>query len=131
MLKLFSKILIVAAVLIAFVGQAFANTMMSCEMSAESTQSYMVMDHSSMDHSSVDHSMMGEHDMTSKSDKQNHEECCGADCACPASACTTLTIVSSALQSANLVRLSEAVVFQLANQTKSIPSSLFRPPIFA
>lgn len=110
-------------------------------MSAESTQSHMVMNHSSMDHSSMAHSsmahssmvhsMMAEHDMMSKSDMQNHEECCGADCACPASACTSLTIVNSAPHSANLGRLSEAVIFQLANQTKSIPSSLFRPPIFA
>ncbi|WP_448547697.1 hypothetical protein [Thalassotalea fusca] len=140
MLNSFSKVLVVVAMLIAFVGQALANTSMSCEMSAKSHQPYMAMDQSTMDHSTMDHSSMEHasmdhggmnHSMMNNSDTQSHEECCGADCACPVSACSTLSIVSSVPSTAVLARLSEGVMRQQTNQTKSISSSLFRPPIIA
>ena len=48
MFKPLSKVLVVVAMLNAFVGQALAYTSMSCEMSADSHQSHMTMEHSSM-----------------------------------------------------------------------------------
>lgn len=130
MLNPLSKVLVVVAMLIAFVGQALANTSMSCEMSAKSHQPYMTMEHVDMDHSSMSHDSM-EHSMINVSNMQSHEECCGADCACPVSACTALSIVSSAPSTGLLARLSEGVMLQHVSQPKSISSTLFRPPIFA
>ena len=48
MFKPLSKVLVVVAMLTAFVGQALAYTSMFCEMSADSHQSHMTMEHSSM-----------------------------------------------------------------------------------
>lgn len=130
MTKSLSKVLVVAAMLIAFIGQAFAYSSMSCEMSDGSHESHMNMSHDSMDHSSMDHASMN-HSSVDQSGQQNHEECCGSDCVCPASACMSISIVGSEPKTAYLARLSEGVSFQPLNQTKSIPTSLYRPPIFA
>lgn len=130
MLKPLSKVLVVAAMLIAFIGQALAYSSMSCEMSDGSHESHMNMSHDSMDHSSMDHASMN-HSSVDQSGQQNHEECCGSDCVCPASACMSISIVASEPKTAYLARLSEGVSFQPLNQTKSIPTSLYRPPIFA
>ena len=46
MFKPLSKVLVVVAMLTAFVGQALAYTSMFCEMSADSHQSHMTMEHS-------------------------------------------------------------------------------------
>ncbi|WP_231619716.1 MULTISPECIES: hypothetical protein [Pseudoalteromonas] len=59
MFKPLSKVLVLAAMLIAFVGQALAYTAMSCEMSENSHQSHMTVDHSSMkSYEGMDHSKM-------------------------------------------------------------------------
>jgi hypothetical protein len=127
-----SKVLVVAVMLIAFVGQALAYSSMSCEMSHEShmNMSHDSMDHSSMDHSSMDHASM-DHSSVDQNSQNQHEECCGSDCVCPDSACMSIIIVGSDPKTAYVARLSESVSFQPMNQTKSIPTSLYRPPIFA
>lgn len=61
----------------------------------------------------------------------SHEECCGAECVCPDSACLSISIVGSETNVEHFSRLSEGVSLQPINQTKSIATSLFRPPIFA
>lgn len=112
--------------LIAFVGQAFAYTAMSCEMSTGSHESHMNMDHSTMnDHEGMNHSDM------SKTDNGQSEDCCDADCVCPENACTSTTVLNSNVNSTDIQSLSEAVVIQQSNQPKSISTSLYRPPIFA
>ena len=135
MTRSISNVLVVAAMLIAFIGQAFAYTSMSCEMSSDSHESHMNMNHDSMDHSIMNHSDMDhasmDHSSVEQSGSQNHEECCGSECACPASACMSISIVGSEPKTAYLARLSESVSFQSINQTKSISTSLYRPPIFA
>jgi hypothetical protein len=127
-----SKVLVVAVMLIAFVGQALAYSSMSCEMSHEShmNMSHDSMDHSSMDHSSMDHASM-DHSSVDQNSQNQHEECCGSDCVCPDSACMSIIIVGSDPKTAYVACLSESVSFQPMNQTKSIPTSLYRPPIFA
>ena len=120
--------------LFAFIGQAFAYTSMSCEMSADAHQSHMattqsrhhadmnpqpVMDHGNMEHSKMEHSGL-----------LSHEDCCGVDCVCPASACSTATLVNAESAPFDLIPLSEDAIIALTRQTKSISTSLFRPPIF-
>ena len=59
MFKPLSKVLVVVAMLTAFVGQALAYTSMFCEMSADSHQSHMTMEHSSMkSHEGMEHGDM-------------------------------------------------------------------------
>jgi uncharacterized protein involved in copper resistance len=130
MIKSLSKVLVVAAMLIAFVGQALAYSSMSCEISNESHQSHAAMDHSDMDHENMDHANMGHASMNHDS-LDTQEDCCDTECICPTSACMSLSIVGSAPNTAFLVRLSEGVTLQPTNQTKSISTSLYRPPIFA
>ncbi|MGB1293320.1 MAG: hypothetical protein ACPG5Z_14330, partial [Pseudoalteromonas sp.] len=71
MFKPLSKVLVVVAMLIAFVGQALAYTAMSCEMSSGSHESHMNMDHSKMSH----HEGMNHGDMNKSSNGQS-EDCC-------------------------------------------------------
>jgi len=130
MIKSLSKVLVVAAMLIAFVGQSLAYSSMSCEMSNESHQSHTIMDHSDMDHANMDHADMGHASMNHDS-LDTQEDCCDTECICPTSACMSLSIVGSEPSTVFLVRLSEGVTLQPSNQTKSISTSLYRPPIFA
>lgn len=125
MFKSISKVLVVVAMLTAFVGQAFAYSAMSCEMSAASHQSHMAMDQSSMKH----HEGMTHGDM--KSSGSNSEECCDIDCVCPANACTSVTFLNSNVVSTDVIRFSDLVNIQQSQQPNSISTSLYRPPIFA
>ena len=146
MVNSLSKVLVVATMLIALVGQAFAYSAMSCEMTGASHGSHInmaadthsdmnhdgmhhgVVDHDVIDHGVVDHSLMN-HDTADLSNTD--EDCCESECSCPASACTNLSIVNSEASSSAMIQISEAVSMQPTSQTKSISSSLYRPPIFA
>lgn len=135
MFKPFSKVVVVALMLIAFVGQAFAYTSMSCEMSADTHQSHMTMDHSSMDHSSMDNSSMsydeGMDHTSMKTSASNSEDCCGVDCVCPVNACASVIVLNADNGSSEILSLSEAVLSHLSQQPNYISTSLYRPPIFA
>ncbi|MCP4260278.1 MAG: hypothetical protein GY774_22575 [Planctomycetes bacterium] len=125
MFKPLSKVLVVVAMLTAFVGQAFAYTSMSCEMSADSHQSHMTMEHSSMkSHEGMEHGDM-------KASASSSKDCCDVDCICPANACTSVTFLNSNNGSPDILGFTEAIVNQGAEHPKSMPTSLFRPPIFA
>ena len=76
MSKAFSKVLVITLMLVAFVGQAFAYSAMSCEMSLGSHESHMNMEHSKMSH----HEGMEHGDMNKSSNGQS-EDCCGV-CVC-------------------------------------------------
>jgi len=125
MFKPLSKVLVVVAMLTAFVGQAFAYTSMSCEMSADSHQSHMTMEHSSMkSHEGMEHGDM-------KASASSSKDCCDVDCICPANACTSVTFLNSNNGSPDILGFTEAIVNQGAKHPKSMSTSLFRPPIFA
>lgn len=125
MIKPVSKDIVVVAMLIAFIGQAWAYTSMSCEMSADSHQSHMTMDHSSIkSHESMDHGDM-------KVNTSSSEDCCDVDCVCPANACTSTLALNSNVDSKDIQLSSESVVIIQSIQLNSISSSLYRPPIFA
>lgn len=125
MFKPLSKVLVVVAMLTAFVGQALAYTSMSCEMSTDSHQSYMTMEHSSMkSHEGMEHGDM-------KASASSSKDCCDVDCICPANACTSVTFLNSNNGSPDILGFTEAIVNQGAEHPKSMSTSLFRPPIFA
>lgn len=120
-----SKVLVVAAMLIAFVGQAFAYTAMPCEMSGGAHHAEMGMDHSSMN----SHDGMAHGDM--KVSTSTSEECCDVECICPVNACTSVTFLNSNHGLSHVLGFTEALASQRSEQPKSIPTSLYRPPIFA
>jgi hypothetical protein len=125
MFKPLSKVLVVVAMLIAFVGQALAYTAMSCEMSEDSHQPHMTMDHSSPDFpEGMDHSKM-------KSSKSNSEDCCDVDCVCPDRVCSSVMLLISGHNNSIVLGFTEAVIIQTSEQPNSISTSLYRPPIFA
>ena len=126
MSKSLSKVLVVIAMLTAFLGQALAYTAMSCEMSADSHASHMEMEHSSMNHQES----MSHGDMKT-SDTGKYQDCCSVDCTCPANACTSITFLNTNVGSTDLLRVREAVFLQKVEQPTSISTSLYRPPIFA
>lgn len=117
MFKPLSKVLVVVAMLIAFVGQALAYTAMSCEMSSGSHESHMNMN---MDHG----------DMNKSSNGQS-EDCCDVECICPANACSSTTVLNSSIDSTDIQIFSESVAALQSKQPHSISTSLYRPPIFA
>ena len=122
MFKPLSKVLVVVAMLTAFVGQALAYTSMFCEMSADSHQSHMTMEHSSMkSHEGMEHGEM-------KASASSSKDCCDVDCICP---CTSVTFLNSNNGSPDILGFTEAIVNQGAEHPKSMSTSLFRPPIFA
>ena len=115
MSKAFSKVLVITLMLFAFVGQAFAYSAMSCEMSLGSHESHMKMDHGDMN----------------KSSNGQSEDCCDVECICPANACSSTTVLNSSVDSADIQILSESVAAMQSKQPHSISTSLYRPPIFA
>lgn len=117
MFKPLSKVLVVVAMLIAFVGQALAYTAMPCEMSSGSHESHMNMN---MDHG----------DMNKSSNGQS-EDCCDVECICPANACSSTTVLNSSIDSTDIQIFSESVAALQSKQPHSISTSLYRPPIFA
>ena len=126
MLKPLSKTIVLILVLIAFVGQVFAYSAMSCEMLAGSHESHMQMDHSKMNH----HEGMNHDEMNTNINGQT-EECCVVDCVCPANACTSTTALNSSVVLSDIQSLSEAVATLQSKQPNSISTSFYRPPIFA
>ena len=126
MSKAFSKVLVITLMLFAFVGQAFAYSAMSCEMSLGSHESHMNMEHSKMSH----HEGMEHGDMNKSSNGQS-EDCCGV-CVCPTNACSSTTVLNSSIDSTDIQIFSESVAALQSKQPHSIIStSLYRPPIFA
>ena len=119
MSKAFSKVLVMTLMLVAFVGQAFAYSAMSCEMSSGSHELHMNMN-MNMDHG----------DMNKSSNGQS-EDCCDVECICPANACSSTTVLNSSVDSTDIQILSESVAALQSKQPHSISTSLYRPPIFA
>ena len=126
MFKHFTKAVVMTLMLVAFVGQTFAYSAMSCEMSSGSHESHMNMDHSKMSH----HEGMNHGNMNENNNSQS-EDCCGVECVCPANACTSATMLNSSVDSTDIKMLSESLAALQSKQPNSISTSLYRPPIFA
>ncbi|MCF2918559.1 MULTISPECIES: hypothetical protein [unclassified Pseudoalteromonas] len=119
MSKAFSKVLVITLMLVAFVGQAFAYSAMSCEMSSGSHESHMNMN------------MNMNHGDMNKSSNGQSEDCCDVECICPANACSSTTVLNSSIDSTDIQIFSESVAALQSKQPHSISTSLYRPPIFA
>lgn len=137
MYKPLSKVLIVMTMLIAFIGQTLAYSAMACEMAGDAHQAHTMMtsgddmmSHLSMDHSSSVHANMN-HAITSQDESSSSDDCCGVDCICPANACTSFTLLGAPTTYVGLALLNEAVNLLPIEQPSSLPTSLYRPPIFA
>lgn len=133
---------VLSLVLLAFIGQSMAYSALSCNMSNESHQSHddshsyhvkMALKdiHSSMDHASMDHSSMGhgESFVSDNLSSATSEDCCGSDCSCLASACTSVSAVciEHSLLSKNTKNI--YIFHSIQSSSSFFPNSLYRPPI--
>ena len=117
MFKADPRVLVIAVMLVAFVGQAIAfNTFMSCENSADSLSANLSEPVKQYDSNPID--------------IDNPEDCCGVDCSCIASGCSLLVYFNTEVELIETAALSEVVYMRQSEQLKSISTLLYRPPIF-
>jgi len=136
-----SNVLILAIMLIAFLGQALAfNGALSCETpnvadtvfahtsSANKTsESGEPITHNNQ---KPENTALSTHADTNDAADCCGVECCNADCLCSANTCSSFTYSEIDIGSSKSELLSEAVVSQQSQLPKSIVSLLYRPPIF-
>jgi hypothetical protein len=121
MFKAVSNVLVIAVMLVTFVGQAMAfNTAIPCEKSENS------LSHSFSEQ--VTHNYLKQID-TDKSEDCCGIECCSVGCTCIANACSSFVYVNTDVNPTNMAALSEAAYIQLLEQPNSPPTLLYRPPI--
>jgi len=121
MFKAVSRVLFIAVMLVAFVGQATAfNTAMSCETSATPL--------SPSSNEQVKHYNLNTPDTASLEDCCGIE-CCAEGCTCIANACSSFAYVNTEVDSIKAEVLSEAIYSQPSEQPKSMSILLYRPPI--
>ena len=116
-----SSYLLIAMMLLTFVGQSVASVAMVCDMPHGSMQ---------MDHHA---NMNADSDMSDMSDM----DCChedamdNSDCACPFNACTAHSLLPLNDLVVKSIKQSEKVTVLGASQLSFHVSSLYRPPITA
>ncbi|MDN4502742.1 hypothetical protein QX776_10020 [Alteromonadaceae bacterium BrNp21-10] len=124
MFKAIHKVFITTIMLLAFVSQVFASASMPCEMPQSANQQNAT-PHHNMVMSATDQQMM-QHDML-----KQQADCCDVDCHCPASACTSMTLVNGIPL---LLKLDLSII-KIQHINGLVPQahrkSLYRPPIFA
>ena len=122
MFKADPRVLVIAVMLVAFVGQAIAfSTSMSCETSADSLYANFSEPVKQYDSKPID--------------TDNPEDCCGieccdVDCSCISSGCSSLVYFHTEIELTETTALSEVVCMHQSEQLKSISTLLYRPPIF-
>lgn len=122
MVKAVLKMLFIAVMLVAFVGQATAfNTFISCETSADPLFSNV--------------KELVKHSDSKTIDTSNSEDCCDIDCCdegcCIANTCSSFSYINTqAVDSLKTGTEIEAAYIQLFEQPQSISSLFYRPPIF-
>ena len=121
MFKAVLRMLVIAVMLVAFVGQALAfNASISCE--------------TSVDFLSPNFSELVKHYDSNPIDTDSPEDCCGIeccdlDCICIAHAYSSFMFINTALASIKTATLSKAIYMQLSKLPNSIITLLYRPPI--
>lgn len=119
-----SKVIVLALMLIAFVGQVFANSTMSCEMSLHNHESQMNMNHFQIEsHQAVVHHNQDTH-------ASNTEDCCQKECFCPTGVCNSVVFLHSVNRAPDIAGTDEVTISYHFAQPKTILTSLYRPPIF-
>lgn len=122
MCKAASKVLVIAVMLVAFVGQALAfNSAMPCETSGDAI--------------SLDVKELDKYLDSNQIDTDSLEDCCGIECCdlgctCIANACSSFVYFNTEVYATKIGTLSEAINNQQSAQPKDISALLYRPPIF-
>lgn len=143
--KIFNVVLIIFAIL----GQGFSYASMSCDMTHtndhEMNLTAQSLDLNNMDHMKMDHKNMNHADMAHEdsNDEQSntftlHESmsnmddmnCCGLECVCPASGCTSAFFIS-ALPNVFKSNSPDKLLLNLPYIPTQEINSLFRPPILS
>ncbi len=120
MFKTVLKVLVLAVMLVAFVGQAMAfNTSMPCETSVDSHDNIDLANHYDSNHLETD-----------KTEDCCGIACCDVGCTCIGNACSSFIYFHTEVNSAKTAALSDVLYIQQAEQPKSISTLLYRPPIF-
>lgn len=125
MFKSFSKLVVITTMLFAFIGQAFAYSTMSCNMTSTSHQSQMASNHMMKADDTMAHSMM------KSSLAGNAHDCGDTECNCPASACTSVTFLFTEYLSSTIDTSIDKITYIALTTPKLNRKSLYRPPIFA
>lgn len=139
-----NKTLTAFVLLLTLVGQAMALTTAPCSMavpdesqSAHLQEQYKQDQHIESSHS--EHAAYSHHAAETEvktmaeahSQSSSHDDCCQQNSSCPMSACAAAASLS-AFSVITVDKALELVVQQSTSQAESqIPTSLFRPPIFA
>ena len=113
-----SSYLLIAMMLLTFVGQLVASVAMVCDMPHASMQ---------MDH----HANMNADSDMSDMDCCHEDAMDNSDCACPFNACTAHSLLPLNDLVVKLIKQSEKVTMLGASQLSFHVSSLYRPPITA
>lgn len=79
---------------------------------------------------------MQHHDMMSEStdevlQSQIMQDCCDSECACPATACSSSSAIVNSHDVFSKTLVVNEIFATVTAHTRSVSSSLFRPPIFA
>ncbi len=122
MFKAASRVLVIAVMLIAFIGQAIAfNSAMSCETLESSFSSNLI------EQVKYNESVTS---ATGSSEDCCGIKCCDLDCTCVANACSSFMNVSTEVEAIKATTLNEVAGLQRLEQPKIFSTLLYRPPIF-
>jgi hypothetical protein len=107
--------------LLVFVGQTMAYSMMASYGSISELQTSTQFQSSSIEHAS---------EGNASDDDCCDIECCESECICPANACASMVYLDSNLPLSNLAVITESLNLLSTQATFFIATSFFRPPIF-
>lgn len=126
MFKAASRVLLIALMLITFVGQAIAfNSAMSCQAAKSSPNANAsVIVNEQVKHNKLELTAAG------GSEDCCGIECCDLDCTCVANACSSFMYVETGSNTSQKLTLNEVACLQPADQPTAISTLLYRPPIF-
>jgi hypothetical protein len=124
MFKALSQLLFMIILLVAFVGQTMAYSLMASHDSISELQTSTQLQSSSTEHD--------EHSPAESSSENDccDVECCESECICPANACASMVYLDSNLPISDLAVISEPLNLLSTQATLVIARSLYRPPIF-
>lgn len=135
--KLILHIALIAALILALPGQAFASAKGNCEMPLNSeSHSSQIHSHGDMEGHAMTHSMGHGMDHQAMLDTQNSaSDCCETECSCSSGACSSHASCQAQLSSGPfIIGFSSSLTnkhVKALGHIKSNSSSPFRPPIFA
>jgi hypothetical protein len=124
MFKSLSQLLFMIILLVAFVGQAMAYSLMTSFDSISQLQTSIQLQSSITEHD--EHSSAE----SAAEDDCCNVECCESECICPENACASMVYLDSDLFVSELAFISESLNLLSTQATLVIARSLYRPPIF-